>query len=61
MVLVQNFNHERFVIAAATNRSSRKCYEEAAKWAQKRKTFGKRLIDHQAIIAQIKCMYNNLQ
>jgi len=53
MVLVQNFNHERFVIAAGTNRSARKCYEEAVKWAQKRKTFGKRLIDHQVIRAKL--------
>ena len=47
-ILVHNFNHERFVIAVSTNRAARKCYEEAAKWAIKRKTFGKRLIDHQA-------------
>ena len=26
--LVENFNHERFVIAASTNRAARKCYEE---------------------------------
>lgn len=48
-ILVHNFNHERFIIAVSTNRAARKCYEEAAKWAVKRKTFGKRLIDHQTI------------
>lgn len=25
------------------------CYEEALEWAQQRKTFGKRLIDHQVV------------
>merc|ERR1711968_42440 len=67
-VLVHNFNHERFVIAASTNRGARKCYEEAVKWAQKRKTFGKRLVEHQAIrmklaemVRLIEACHDNLE
>jgi len=66
--LVENFNHERFVIAASTNRAARKCYEEAVKWAQKRKTFGKRLLEHAVIrmklaemVRQIEACHDNLE
>jgi alkylation response protein AidB-like acyl-CoA dehydrogenase len=41
-----NFNHERFVFAATSNRWARVCLEDAIKYAQVRQTFGKRLIDH---------------
>merc|ERR1719161_951113 len=44
-----NFNHERFAICAMTNRFSRVCLEEALKFAMKRKTFGKTLIEHPVI------------
>jgi alkylation response protein AidB-like acyl-CoA dehydrogenase len=42
-----NFNHERFVLAAMSNRFARVCLEEAIKYARMRKTFGRRLADHQ--------------
>merc|ERR1719322_53766 len=44
--IMQNFNHERFGICAMTNRFSRVCIEESLKFANKRKTFGKTLIQH---------------
>mmetsp|Transcript_16580 Transcript_16580/g.31321 ORF Transcript_16580/g.31321 Transcript_16580/m.31321 type:complete len:417 (-) Transcript_16580:473-1723(-) len=44
-----NFNHERFVIAAGANRAARLCYSEAFQYSMDRKTFGKRLAQHQAI------------
>lgn len=47
--IMSNFNHERFVFAAMSNRYARVCLEEAIKYARTRKTFGKRLIDHQVI------------
>lgn len=47
--IMQNFNHERFAICAMTNRFSRVCLEEALKFANKRKTFGKTLIQHPVI------------
>jgi alkylation response protein AidB-like acyl-CoA dehydrogenase len=49
LMLMTNFNHERFVIAIGACRSSRLCYSEAIHEALTRKTFGKRLIDHQVI------------
>jgi len=62
--LMFNFNHERFVIAAGTTASSRLCYEEAIKYSLKRKTFGKRLIEHQIIrfkLAEMARMIESLQ
>jgi len=49
MYIVMNFNHERWSIAAQATRFARVCYEESFKYAHKRKTFGKRLIDHPVI------------
>jgi len=47
--IMENFNHERFMICAMTNRFSRVCLEESLKFANKRKTFGKTLIQHPVI------------
>jgi alkylation response protein AidB-like acyl-CoA dehydrogenase len=47
--IMANFNHERFAICAMTNRFSRVCLEESVKFANKRKTFGKKLTDHPVI------------
>jgi len=47
--MMQNFNHERFAICVQSVRFARVCLEEAYKFACKRKTFGKKLIDHQVI------------
>eukprot|EP01065_Artemidia_motanka_P019654 TRINITY_DN2341_c1_g1_i2.p1 TRINITY_DN2341_c1_g1~~TRINITY_DN2341_c1_g1_i2.p1 ORF type:complete len:424 (+),score=141.42 TRINITY_DN2341_c1_g1_i2:76-1272(+) len=44
-----NFNHERFMLAVQCNRFARVCIEDAVRWARRRKTFGKRLIEHQVI------------
>ena len=48
-ILVRNFNHERWVIAAGTLRSARLCFEESINEALTRMTFGKPLIQHQLI------------
>merc|ERR1719296_376211 len=48
-MIMNNFNHERFGICVMTNRFSRVCLEEALKFANKRKTFGKTLIQHDVI------------
>jgi alkylation response protein AidB-like acyl-CoA dehydrogenase len=68
MLMMLNFNHERFVIAAGTCRESRICYQEAFRYALQRKTFGKRLIDHQIIrwklaemARMIEALYDNLE
>jgi len=48
-MIMNNFNHERWGICVMTNRFSRVCMEEALKFASKRKTFGKQLIQHDVI------------
>lgn len=48
-LIMKNFNHERFGICAMTNRFSRVCFEDSLKFAVKRKTFGKALIQHDVI------------
>ncbi|KAJ9078879.1 hypothetical protein DSO57_1002115 [Entomophthora muscae] len=47
--IMHNFNHERMGICIQANQFSRVCFEEALKYANKRKTFGKRLIEHPVI------------
>jgi alkylation response protein AidB-like acyl-CoA dehydrogenase len=48
-LIMRNFNHERFGICAMTNRFSRVCLEDALVFANKRKTFGKTLVQHDVI------------
>jgi alkylation response protein AidB-like acyl-CoA dehydrogenase len=45
-LLLQNFNRERLALSVVAIRCARVCYQEAFQYALKRKTFGKRLIDH---------------
>ena len=47
--IMVNFNHERFTLAAMSNRLGRTALEEAIKYARERKTFGKALTEHQVI------------
>ncbi|KAJ3056228.1 hypothetical protein HK097_007711 [Rhizophlyctis rosea] len=47
--IMYNFNHERMGIAIQSNRFARVCIEECMRYAHKRKTFGKKLIDHPVI------------
>jgi len=66
--LMENFNHERFVIAIEACRKSRLCYEESIKYAMRRKTFGKALAE-QGVIRQklaemarlVEALYDNLE
>ncbi|KAL2013288.1 hypothetical protein VTN00DRAFT_813 [Thermoascus crustaceus] len=67
-VIMMNFNHERIGIVIQCIRFARVCYEEAVKYAHKRRTFGKRLIDHPVIrlklahmARQIESSYNWLE
>lgn len=61
MCIMYNFNHERFGLAAQATRFSRVCYTEAFRYAMKRKTFGKRLIDHQAIRTKLAHMARQIE
>jgi len=47
--IMSNFNHERLAICVMTNRFARTCMEEALRFANKRKTFGKTLVQHPVI------------
>lgn len=49
MVIMQNFNMERFFLAASSYGFAKVCYEDMLDWSQQRKTFGKRLVDHQVV------------
>jgi len=46
---MKNFNQERFGIICIAVALAKVCVEESVKYAQSRKTFGKGLIEHQAI------------
>jgi len=56
-----NFNHERFQIIVQANRLARVCLEEAVKYSVKRKTFGKRLIEHGVIRNKIAHMARHVE
>ncbi|KAI0848749.1 acyl-CoA dehydrogenase NM domain-like protein [Daldinia vernicosa] len=67
-VIMTNFNHERMGIIIQCLRFSRVCYEESVKYANKRRTFGKKLIEHAVIrmklahmARQIEASYNWLE
>ncbi|KAI9807933.1 MAG: hypothetical protein M1825_005239 [Sarcosagium campestre] len=67
-VVMTNFNHERIGIIIQCLRFSRVCYEESVKYANKRRTFGKKLIEHAVIrfklahmARQIEASYNWLE
>jgi len=49
LAIMQNFNAERFALAASAIGFAWVCYEEALGWARERRTFGKRLADHQVV------------
>jgi acyl-CoA dehydrogenase len=49
LAIMQNFNAERFALAASAVGFAWVCYQEALAWARERRTFGKRLADHQVV------------
>ncbi|KAK2752612.1 hypothetical protein FQN55_006725 [Onygenales sp. PD_40] len=60
-VIMMNFNHERMGIIIQCIRFSRVCYEESVKYAHKRHTFGKRLIDHPVIRMKLANMARQIE
>ena len=54
--IMHNFNHERWGFVVQANRFARVCYEEAFKYAHRRRTFGKPLIEHPVIRAKLADM-----
>jgi len=59
--IMYNFNHERWGFVVQANRFARCCFEEAFTYAHKRKTFGKRLIDHPVIRAKLAHMTRQIE
>lgn len=56
-----NFNHERIGIIIQCLRFSRVCYEESVKYGSKRRTFGKKLIDHPVIRLKLAHMARQIE
>jgi acyl-CoA dehydrogenase len=48
-IVMRNFNAERLGMAAGAVGFAQACLEDALAWARERKTFGRRLVEHQAI------------
>jgi acyl-CoA dehydrogenase len=48
-LIMRNFNRERLGMAAGCTGYARVCFDEAVAYAQERRTFGQRLIEHQVI------------
>jgi acyl-CoA dehydrogenase len=48
-IIMRNFNSERLSMAAGAVGFAQACLDDAVAWARERETFGKRLIEHQAI------------
>ena len=60
-VIMNNFNHERFMMSVHMNRYSRICIVESIKWARKRKTFNNKLINYQVIRHKIINMIRRVE
>ncbi|WWC85396.1 uncharacterized protein L201_000259 [Kwoniella dendrophila CBS 6074] len=56
LVILSNFNHERWVMCCASARSSRMVVEECLKWAAQRQVFGKPLLAQAVIRAKFAAM-----
>jgi len=59
--IMYNFNHERWGMATQAIRFARVCVEESMKHAFKRKTFGKRLIEHPVIRFKLAQMAKSVE
>ncbi|KAK4053684.1 hypothetical protein OIV83_001340 [Microbotryomycetes sp. JL201] len=55
-MIMDNFLHERLMLAVQANRMSRVCLEDAYEYATERKTFGKRLIEQPIIRSKLADM-----
>ncbi|KAL7805781.1 acyl-CoA dehydrogenase/oxidase [Trichoderma aethiopicum] len=60
-VIMTNFNHERMGIIIQSLRFARVCYEESVKYANKRRTFGKKLIEHPVIRMKLAHMARQIE
>ncbi len=61
MLILTNFNHERFIIAAGACRAARLCYELAFKYAMSRETFGEHrgsacVVSPRSVVRRRRCV-----
>jgi acyl-CoA dehydrogenase len=61
LAVMQNFNAERFSLAASAIGFAWVCYQEALAWARERRTFGKRLADHQVVRHRLVDMLGQIE
>jgi acyl-CoA dehydrogenase len=61
LAVMQNFNAERFSLAASAVGFAWVCYLEALGWARERRTFGKRLADHQVVRHRLVDMLSSIE
>jgi acyl-CoA dehydrogenase len=59
--VMQNFNAERFSLAAGAVGFAWVCYEEALAWSRERRTFGRRLADHQVVRHRLVDMLSGIE
>jgi len=59
-IIMRNFNAERLGMSAAAVGYAQACVDDALAWAQERKTFGKRLVEHQVIAHKLVEMQTRL-
>ncbi|KAF2258527.1 acyl-CoA dehydrogenase family protein [Lojkania enalia] len=61
VVIMSNFNHERFMMSCAVIRYSRTVVEECLKWCNQRIVFGKKLIEQPAIRQKLAKMISHVE
>jgi len=61
VVIMSNFNHERFMMACAVIRQSRTVVEECLKWCNQRIVFGKKLIEQPTIRQKLAKMISHVE
>ncbi|KAF7374939.1 Acyl-CoA dehydrogenase [Mycena sanguinolenta] len=60
-IILANFNHERWVLTAATIGGQRLIFEECLKWATQRKVFGKPLSSQPVIRQKLAAMISRVE
>jgi acyl-CoA dehydrogenase len=61
LAVMHNFNAERFSLAASAIGFAWVCYQDARAWARERRTFGKRLADHQVVRHRLVDMLTRIE
>jgi len=61
LYLIHNLNRERFTIAVGVARTCRICYSECVREMTTRRTFGKKLYEHQAVRIKLAEMARQIE